>query len=164
MFSLRTTRILGLTSVLFSFKCQSHDFFHRLLTFDETWIRYDNPKRKNQWLSSGQPPQTTPKPDIHGKKIMLCYWWNSNGLVHYELLKPGETVTSDLYVKQLIRGNEALKTLGLRPLRTCMITQNCILQKSLTKKLRSLAGNFYPTHPTRLILRIIFYFDRSSTI
>lgn len=105
-------------------KCKSHDFFHRLLTSDETWIRYDNPKRKNQWLSSGQPPQTTPKPDIHGKKIMLCCWWNSNGLVHYELLKSGETVTSDLYVKQLIRVNEALKTLGLQPSRVRYLHDN----------------------------------------
>jgi len=40
---------------------------------------------------------------------MLCIWWDQLSVVYYELLKPSETITSDLYRKQLIRLNRALK-------------------------------------------------------
>ncbi|CAJ0947267.1 unnamed protein product, partial [Mesorhabditis belari] len=46
---------------------------------------------------------------------MLCCWRNFKGLVHYEVLKPGQTVDADLYSKQLMRVNESLKKLGLKP-------------------------------------------------
>lgn len=34
---------------------------------------------------------------------MLCIWWDQKGVIHYELLKPGETITGELYRQQLIR-------------------------------------------------------------
>ena len=39
---------------------------------------------------------STPWPKIHGSKIMLCIW-DQNGLVYYELLKPGDSITDDRY-------------------------------------------------------------------
>ncbi|MBJ5570513.1 hypothetical protein JGG62_24225 [Salmonella enterica subsp. enterica serovar Typhimurium] len=30
------------------------------------------------------------KPDIHGRKVMLCIWWDQVGVVYSELLQPGE--------------------------------------------------------------------------
>jgi len=33
---------------------------------------------------------------------MLCIWWNQKGVIHYELLKPGRTITGDFYRQQLI--------------------------------------------------------------
>jgi len=32
---------------------------------------------------------STPRPNIHGSKIMLCVWWDQKNLVYYKLLKPG---------------------------------------------------------------------------
>ncbi|PIC33383.1 hypothetical protein B9Z55_013382 [Caenorhabditis nigoni] len=46
-------------------------FFDSIVTGDEKWIRYDNITRKPQWLSVGEPPIPTPKPDFHGKKILI---------------------------------------------------------------------------------------------
>ena len=40
---------------------------------------------------------------------MLCIWWDQLGVVYYELLKPNETITGDLYRKQLMRLSRALK-------------------------------------------------------
>jgi len=44
-----------------------------------------------------------------GSKIMLCIWWDQKGLVYYELLKPGDSITGDRYRLQLIRLSHALR-------------------------------------------------------
>ena len=63
-------------------------FLHRIVTGDEKWIRYDNPKRKKS---------STAKLNIHGAKLMLCIWWDQLGVVYYELLQPNETITGERY-------------------------------------------------------------------
>ena len=49
------------------------------------------------------------QPNIHGKKLMLCIWWDQLGVVYYELLKPNETITGALYRTQLMRLSRAFK-------------------------------------------------------
>jgi histone-lysine N-methyltransferase SETMAR len=39
--------------------------------------------------------------DLHLKKVMLSVWWNMAGVVHWELLSTGSTVTAEYYCKQL---------------------------------------------------------------
>lgn len=53
--------------------------------------------------------RSTAKPNIHGKKLMLCIWWDQLGVVYYELLNPSETITGALYRTQLMRLSRALK-------------------------------------------------------
>ena len=81
----------------------------RIVTGDEKWIFYDNPKKKKYYAKPGQSlPSTstsTPRPNIHGSKIILCIWWDQKGLVYYELLKPGDSITGNRYRLQLIRLN-----------------------------------------------------------
>lgn len=84
-------------------------FLHRIITGDEKWIHYDNPKRKKSWGLPGHASTSTAKPNIHGKKLMLCIWWDQLGVVYYELLNPSETITGTLYRTQLMRLNRALK-------------------------------------------------------
>ena len=50
-----------------------------------------------------------PVRNIHGKKALLCISWDQKRAVHYELLKSGETVTSDRYRQKLIKLNQELK-------------------------------------------------------
>jgi len=78
-------------------------FLHRIITGDQKWIRYDNPKRRKPVSTS------TPKLNIHSSKLMLCIWWDQEGVVHYELLPPNETITGDQYRLQLMRLKRALK-------------------------------------------------------
>ena len=72
-------------------------FLHRIVTGDEKWVQYDNPKRRRSWGMPGNASMSTARPNIHGTKVMLCIWCDQLGVVYYELMKPSETVTGDRY-------------------------------------------------------------------
>ncbi|GFU00651.1 mariner Mos1 transposase [Trichonephila clavipes] len=84
-------------------------FLHRIVTGDEKWVRYDNPKRRKSWGYPGHASTSMAKPNIHGSKVMLSILWDQIGIVYYELLKPTETITGDRYRTQLMRLSRALK-------------------------------------------------------
>ena len=72
-------------------------FLHRIVTGDEKWIYYENPKRKKAWVKPGEPGPSQPKRNIHCAKVMLCIWWDMKGVVYHELLRPGETINGERY-------------------------------------------------------------------
>uniref|UniRef100_A0A0K0FCT7 Histone-lysine N-methyltransferase SETMAR n=1 Tax=Strongyloides venezuelensis TaxID=75913 RepID=A0A0K0FCT7_STRVS len=39
---------------------------------------------------------------------MVTVWWSSEGLVHYEFMKPGETINSESYCAQLEKMHQKL--------------------------------------------------------
>ena len=84
-------------------------FLDFIATSDEKWTRFDNRSRKRQWLSRDEQAKSTPKPDFHGDKVMLCVWWNTKGLVHFELLDPDQKITTQLYSQKLNRMYQALR-------------------------------------------------------
>ncbi|UYV78856.1 RUVBL1 [Cordylochernes scorpioides] len=84
-------------------------FLHRIVTGDEKWIHYDNPKRRKSSVKPGHASTSTAKPNMHGKKLMLCIWWDQLGVIYYELLQPNETITGERYQQQLMRLSRALK-------------------------------------------------------
>nr|KAF6341505.1 hypothetical protein mMyoMyo1_011921 [Myotis myotis] len=81
---------------------------HRIVTGDEKWIYSENPKRTKLWLDPGQASTSTARPNHLEKKTMLCIWWDQEGVVYYELLRPGETVNTDRYRQQIINLNHTL--------------------------------------------------------
>ena len=83
-------------------------FLHRIITGDEKWIHYDNPKRNKSYVKPGQPAKSTAKPNVHDAKVMLCIWWDQKGVLYYELLTPGETINGERYRTQLIRLRRAI--------------------------------------------------------
>lgn len=88
-------------------------FLNRLITGDEKWVLYQNPQRKRQWLSAGQKAIPTAKPGLHPKKVLLCVWWDMDGIVYHELLDMGQTITAQVYCQQLDRLRDNL--LKVRP-------------------------------------------------
>ena len=70
---------------------------------------YINYEYHRQWLSPGQIGVVTPKPDLHPKKVMLSVWWSVRGIIHWEILPDGCTITADLYCQQLNRVAAKLK-------------------------------------------------------
>lgn len=83
-------------------------FLWKIVTGDEKWLYYDNPVNKKQWLSPGQVPLPVAKPEIHRKKVMLSVWWDQKGIIYYEFLEPKQTITAELYSRQLMRLSQAL--------------------------------------------------------
>ena len=59
-------------------------FLHRIVIGDEKWIYFDNPKRKKSWVDPGQPWTSQPARNNHGKKALVCIWWDQKGAVYYE--------------------------------------------------------------------------------
>ena len=71
-------------------------FIYRIVTDDEKWIHYDNPKRKKSWnhLSMLQNIQLN---QIFMEKNSCCVFGAIFGVVHYDLLKPKKTITGAVY-------------------------------------------------------------------
>ena len=86
-------------------------FIKRIVTCDEKWIFFNNPDRGRQWLSPGQSAESVVRQGRYDRKVMLCVWWNYKGLVHFELLKEGQTINSSLYSEQLERMLDRLEDL-----------------------------------------------------
>ena len=117
--------------MLYNFKQgKNSGFIDSIVTGDEKWIFFDNSTRKRQWLSPGEAPKPTPKPEIHCKKAMLCVWWNSKGVVHYEVLNTGQTVNADLYPQQLTRVDHSLSRQGVDTATTKLIHDNASTSQS----------------------------------
>lgn len=84
-------------------------FLKRLVTGDEKWIKYENVVRKRSWSKKGELPKTASKPGLTQKKVLLSVWWDYQGIIHYELLPPGQTINSSLYCQQLVRLQQAIE-------------------------------------------------------
>ena len=57
----------------------------------------------------GLSPQTMAKPGLTQNKVMLCAWFDWNGIGHYGLLPSVKTIDSDLYCQQLMRFKKAIE-------------------------------------------------------
>jgi len=60
------------TALIVLLKFRKKDFLHKIITGNEKWILYDNPKRRKSWVDLDQPSTSTPKPNTHAKMILLC--------------------------------------------------------------------------------------------
>ena len=54
-------------------------FLHCIVTGDEKWIFFDNPKHKKSWVDLGRPSTSQPVCNIHGKKALLCTSYQKDG-------------------------------------------------------------------------------------
>ena len=78
-------------------------FLPRLITGDEKWVFHINFRRKRQWVGPAETPFPDSKLDPHRKKLMLCVWWDLEGVIYWELLDSKTTLTAAVYSQQLDR-------------------------------------------------------------
>lgn len=95
----RAARVSICQSLLLRF--ERENFLTNLVTGDESWVFYKNVTRAAYWLPPGEEPPVQPRPETHGPKVMLCCWWDMQGMLYWELLAQGQTVTAEVYTRQL---------------------------------------------------------------
>ena len=66
-------------------------------------------KQRKEWVAPGDMPKPRLKPDLHPRKIMICVWWDWEGMVHWKMFERNATINKELYVAQLHRV-EALRS------------------------------------------------------
>ncbi|GFW65912.1 mariner Mos1 transposase [Trichonephila clavipes] len=97
-----------LVSYMLLARYKRKSYFHRIVTGDEKWIYFENPKRNRSYVDPGKPSKSTARPNRFGRKTMLCIFWDQEGPIYYELLKPGETVNTDRYKQELFNLNDVI--------------------------------------------------------
>ena len=83
-------------------------FLHGIVTSNEKWTYFENPKWKKSWLSLGEACHSTPRPNRFGEKTILFVWWDQSCIAYYKLLKPGKTINAQDYRQQMINLNHTL--------------------------------------------------------
>ena len=83
-------------------------FLNDIITCDEKWVAFNNPHKHNEWLSPGQKPSSTPVKDFRKEKRMLVVFWNREGIIHYEVLRKGQTMNAERYCSILRRVHRRL--------------------------------------------------------
>ena len=83
-------------------------FLYHIMTGDEKWIHYDNPKRRRKQGRPVHASTSSAKPNMHGLKFPFCFCGTSWVQFIMSCSKPNETITGDPYQLQLIRLSRAL--------------------------------------------------------
>ena len=97
-------------------------FLKRIVTGDEKWILYNNVELKTSWGKQNEAPPTTPKSDLHPKKVMLCIWWDWKGVLYYKLLPENQMINSNKYCSQLDQLKAALNEKRLE-----LVNRKCVI-------------------------------------
>ena len=83
-----------------------------IVTGYEKWCLYANIRKRKEWLNLNK--NATPQ-------IMLCIWWNSEGVLYNELCPRSVTITADIYCQQLRRLADAIQEKRRTRLREVML-------------------------------------------
>ena len=78
--------------------------FERLVTGDETWIRYYRPEskpRSMQWRHTTSPKPKKFKLQKSAGKIMATVFGDARGLLLLDCLPKGKTINSEAYIETL---------------------------------------------------------------
>lgn len=84
-------------------------FWRRIVTSDEKWIYLVNHNRERRWVFKDKSPPSLPRQARFARKVLLCVWWNFEGVLHFELVPDGKPITAELYCQQLERVYDAVK-------------------------------------------------------
>ena len=78
---------------------------YEIVTIDETWIYYSQPKSKEKskcWLRLGEPRPKKPRPDFRTKKVMYAIAFDAYASVAQVCVLKGQNVTGDFYCTHVL--------------------------------------------------------------
>jgi transposase len=76
-----------------------YSFLERNVTVDEKWVMFDNTEREGEWVDADKFAESVPKKVLHPKKVMIMGFWNCQEMIHYKILKEGETIDAKMCKK-----------------------------------------------------------------
>ena len=125
-----------------------NDWLDSVVTGDEKWVLYVNYRRRRQWVNADALPEPEPKGDLHPRKVMLCIWWDVQGVIYFELLPPDTSITAAYYCDQLQKLADKLRTVrpGHRRVRFLHDNARPHVAKITRQKLLDLGWEVLP-HP-----------------
>ncbi|GFR75463.1 histone-lysine N-methyltransferase SETMAR [Elysia marginata] len=83
---------------------EGEEFIQQIVTGDESWVRHHDPESKRQSMEYRHKSSPTPrkfKVVASARKVMLTVFWDSEGIVHIEFLKQGNTINPEWYISTL---------------------------------------------------------------
>ena len=63
---------------------RNYPFLNNIITDDEISVFYDTVQCKRQRIGQDVFPQTIPKVELHGRKVMMCVWGDHCGIIPFE--------------------------------------------------------------------------------
>ncbi|XP_076643528.1 histone-lysine N-methyltransferase SETMAR-like [Halictus rubicundus] len=93
-------------ALLAQFRRNKSEFWHRLITVDETWIHHYTPESKMQskrWTAYGESAPKKAKAVPSAGKVMATVFWDSGGVIFIDYLQKGKTITGAYYASLLDR-------------------------------------------------------------
>uniref|UniRef100_A0A1I7WRG4 Transposase n=1 Tax=Heterorhabditis bacteriophora TaxID=37862 RepID=A0A1I7WRG4_HETBA len=95
-----------------SFLCNKIEpVFGHIVTSDDKWIPYDRRQRPAQWLDEGEAPEHFLEPKLHPEKVSVTVWWSGSGIIYYNFLDPGKSMTAEKYYHEIDKMHQELERL-----------------------------------------------------
>jgi histone-lysine N-methyltransferase SETMAR len=132
---------------------KDHCRIKRIIICNEKWIYLNDPDLQKQGLDKGQLPVPVAKREHFKRKVLLCIWWNYEGLIYNELVPDGCTINAEVYSQQL----EKMYTVLLEKYPALVNQKRVLLQqdnshphmaKKTLQKIEELEGIELLPHPT----------------
>ena len=98
------TRASVYSALLKRFRSKEDDFLSRLVTVDETWVHYYEPKNKaqsRQSVGSGSPRPKKFKTQPSAGKVMATVFWDAQGVIMLDFLAKKSIITGADYANLL---------------------------------------------------------------
>ncbi|EYC40912.1 hypothetical protein Y032_0590g388 [Ancylostoma ceylanicum] len=123
-----------------------------LINVDESWVHYDPNARRDMWLPRREGPPTQAKSDYHSKKCLLRCFWDSRGMLYYELLPQEGVITATFYANQLWKLADTVRERRPRRASVLLLHFNARLHvaKGTRDKLEELGWDTVPHPPYSL--------------
>ncbi len=88
------------------------EFLAKVVMTDETWIATFEPETKRQsaaWVLPNERPPQKARRQRGQRKTMMTVFFDFQGVIHVEFLRPGGTIKSEEYCQSLMRMKEAIQ-------------------------------------------------------
>ena len=118
------------------FQHNKKEFLHKYVMMDETWIHHFTPESNQQsaeWTVAGESHSKQPKTQTSAGKVLLCVFWDAQGILFIDYLEKGRTINSEYYIALLVHLKEeiAKKQPQMKKKKVLFNEDNALCHKSI---------------------------------